>query len=169
MIARSGSAVTPTSGPAPICPACGNAARLTDGSEIYQHRPDLHLKPIWKCDGCGAYVGCHPGGTRPLGTPADAELRVARSKLHEQMIDPLWRTADVSGEYGAANDRSRRRIRAKARVRVYDFMSHRLGIPRDECHTGLFDIERCRAAWRALQGITYPEIRAWALKQKEAA
>lgn len=159
----------PTCPTAPVCPTCSQAARLTDGREVYPNRPDLHHKPIWKCDGCAGYVGCHPGGTLPLGTPAGPELRAARSRLHEQMLDPLWKTADVSGDYEPEDDRARRRIRIKARARVYDFLCHRLGITRDECHTGLFDIERCRAAWRALQGITYPEIRAWALKQKEAA
>lgn len=147
---------------APICSACARSARLTSGREIYPHRPDLHDKPVWRCDGCGAYVGCHPGGTRPLGTPAGPELRAARMKLHDRMIDPLWQTADKSGGYEAATKGSRRRIQRRARDRVYLFLADRLGIAREDCHTGMFDLDRCRAAWRALQGVTYPEIRAWA-------
>jgi hypothetical protein len=44
--------------------------RLTDGSEIYPHSPDLHHIPFWKCDACKNYVGCHwktKDRTRPLG------------------------------------------------------------------------------------------------------
>lgn len=153
---------------APTCPACAAVARLTTGVEVYPHRPDLHDKPIWLCDRCGAYVGCHPGGTEPLGTPAGRKLRAARSLLHERMLDPLWKTADVSVDYEPESDRARLKIRMKARKRVYAFLADRLRIPQDDCHTGMFDIEQCRAAWRALRGITYREIRAWA-RQHESA
>lgn len=155
---------------APICPTCTRAARLTDGREVYPHRPDLAEKPIWRCDGCGGHVGCHPGGTRPLGTPANADLRKARRLLHERMLDPLWQTADECGEYSPEDDRARRTIRRRARERVYAFLADRLGLSADECHTGMFDLETCRRAWRALQCVTYPEIRAWARgSRKEAA
>lgn len=154
---------------APICPACAREARLTTGAEVYPHRPDLHAKPIWLCDSCGAYVGCHPGTNDPLGTPAGRELRAARMTLHERMIDPLWRTADCTEFYRPKNDRERRNIRRRARTRVYEYLAHRLGIDRDDCHTGLFDLDRCRDAWRALQGVTYGDIREWSRQQVEAA
>lgn len=32
---------------------------------------------------------------------------------------------------------------------------------RKECHTANFTLEQCRAAWRALSGVAYPEIREW--------
>lgn len=143
----------------PTCGECQGTSALTSGLEIYPHRPDLHDKPIWKCEGCGAYVGCHPGTTNPLGTPAGHALRQARMLLHNRMIDPLWKTADRCGFYSPKTERSRKAIRRRARERVYIFLSQQLGIGRDETHTGMFDIETCRRAWKALQGVTYQEIR----------
>lgn len=73
------------------------APRLTDGAEIYPHRPDLHSLPFWRCDDCGNYVGCHhktKNRTAPLGCIPSPELRAARNELH-RLIDPLWQ----SGEY----------------------------------------------------------------------
>lgn len=147
---------------APACAHCHLLARLTDGVEVYPHRRDLHEKPVWKCDGCGAYVGCHPGTTNALGTPANAELRRARSMLHEQMIDPLWKLADRCGEYQPEDEAAALLIRRSARSRVYAYLAERLGLSRKETHTGLFDLDTCRRAWRALQGRGYAEIRAWA-------
>lgn len=151
---------------APVCPTCTKAARLTDGREVYPHRPDLHGKPIWKCDGCSGYVGCHPGTTEPLGTPANAELRKAREHVHA-LLDPIWQQAD---QFYAdmKTDRDRKLVRRLARVRVYEFLTHSLGITADECHVGMFEIERCRKAWKALHGVDYGTIRAWA-RQRRAA
>jgi hypothetical protein len=153
----------------PLC--CGKRARLTSGAEVYPYRPDLRDKPIWKCDGCGGYVGCHPGTQKPLGIPANAELRQARMLLHERIIDPIWKTADQLPDYRPEDGLARHRIRQTARVRVYSFLADRLGIDRKACHTGMFDLEQCRAAWRALRGVTYQQIREWAheRRQKEAA
>ncbi|WP_293862302.1 zinc-finger-containing protein [uncultured Alsobacter sp.] len=149
---------------APIC--CGKPTRLTTGAEVYPKRPDLRANPRYLCDECGAHVGCHPGTTKAVGTPAGPELRAARSKLHDQMFDPLWKTAAESGGYADTTSRQRKRIRQKARGRVYAFLAARMGLTTEECHIGHFDIEQCRAAWLALQGRTYAEIRAWA-KSKE--
>ncbi len=84
------------------------------------------------------------------------------------MIDPLWQTADRSGAYGTLDDEGRRTVRQAARGRVYGFLADRMGLTRDETHTGLFDLEQCRAAWRALSGVAYPEIREWAQKRRAA-
>lgn len=68
------------------------AARLTDGREVYPHRPDLAELPFWKCDGCGNRVGCHhktKDRTRPLGNIPTKELRNARQHIH-RILDPLW-------------------------------------------------------------------------------
>ncbi|MCK7474048.1 MAG: DUF3268 family zinc-finger domain-containing protein [Rhodopseudomonas palustris] len=145
---------------APIC--CGAAARLTDGSEIYPHRPDLHSKRIWMCDACSGYVGCHPGTTTPLGSPAGPALRDARIKLHHRMIDPLWKTAD--NYYKPTSNKERNTIRRCARTRVYAYLANRMGISASDCHTGMFSIDQCRAAWAALKGITYEDIRSLASK-----
>lgn len=147
--------------PAPICPDCKVEARLTDGMEIWPHRPDLHAKPIWTCDGCGGRVGCHPGTTDPLGTPAGPELRRARGDLHEKRLDPLWREALESGFY-KGKSRYRNGIVKTARTRVYEWLADRLSLLPEQTHVGMFDMETCKRAWAALEGVSYADIRAWA-------
>lgn len=69
------------------------AARLTDGGEVYPHRPDLSGLPFWKCDICGNYVGCHHktrDRTRPLGNIPTREIKRARQHIH-RILDPLWK------------------------------------------------------------------------------
>lgn len=81
------------------CCGCGAEvdARLTDGSEIYPRRTDLHALPFWKCDQCGNYVGCHhktKNRTAPLGCIPTPELKRARQHIHA-ILDPLWKTGKV--------------------------------------------------------------------------
>jgi len=95
------------------CCGCGVKvdARLTNGAEIYPHRPDLHSLPFWKCDGCGNYVGCHHktrNRTEPLGNIPTPALRDERKRLHDE-IDPLWKSGRFS------------------RKELYDMISHHMG------------------------------------------
>ncbi|WP_020474495.1 zinc-finger-containing protein [Zavarzinella formosa] len=83
-------------------------ARLTDGREIYPHRPDLHAQPFWKCDRCGNYVGCHwktKNPTEPLGNIPTPELRNARKHIHA-ILDPLWQSKRYGRKelYGMISD-----------------------------------------------------------------
>jgi hypothetical protein len=69
-------------------------ARLTDGKEIYPHRPDLYSLPFWKCDACGNFVGCHhktKNRTNPLGDIPTKEIKNARQHIHK-ILDPLWQS-----------------------------------------------------------------------------
>lgn len=89
------------------------AARLTDGREIYPHRPDLHGLPFWRCDDCGCFVGCHyksKNRTAPLGCIPTPALRMARRRLHA-VLDPLWQSGQMT------------------RGEVYAEISARLGTP----------------------------------------
>lgn len=73
-------------------------ARLTDGSEIYPHRHDLHSLPFWKCDSCGNYVGCHhktKNRTRPLGCIPTKAIMNARSHIHG-ILGPIWKKGLMS-------------------------------------------------------------------------
>jgi len=73
-------------------------AELTDGSEIYPHRPDLSALPFWICRGCGNFVGCHhktKDRTRPLGCIPTPELRRARQRAHA-LIDSIWQSGRMS-------------------------------------------------------------------------
>ena len=82
------------------CCGCGAKVevRLTDGSEIYPHRKDLHELPFWKCDKCNNYVGCHyktKNRTRPLGCIPTQELKDARKHIHK-IVDPIWKNGEIS-------------------------------------------------------------------------
>lgn len=73
-------------------------ARLTNGGEIYPHRPDLKSLPFWKCDSCGNHVGCHyktKNKIQPLGCIPTPEIRNARVHIHK-LLDPLWKTGKIS-------------------------------------------------------------------------
>ena len=115
------------------CCACGGDvdARLTDGGEIYPHRPDLRSLPFWKCDACYNFVGCHhktKNTTEPLGCIPTKELKDARKKLHG-LIDPIWQSGRIS------------------RRELYGAISRDLGW---EYHTAkLRTIDEARAAYRA--------------------
>ena len=77
------------------CCGCNHEVepRLTDGSEIYKHRPDLYSLPFWKCDACGNFVGCHhktKERTKPLGSIPTKQIRELRKIIHS-VLDPLWK------------------------------------------------------------------------------
>lgn len=114
-------------------PRCCGEVRLTDGKELYSHRPDLWEKPFWFCEGCKGYVGCHAGTTHPLGTPATAELRRARAIAH-RWFDSLWKEGHVQ------------------RKDAYKMLAEYLGIERKQCHIGQFDYDTCH---RVLSFVTY--------------
>jgi hypothetical protein len=108
------------------CPYCGNEAELSTGYRVYPHRPDLsHLK-IWACFPCDAFVGTHKNSPThaALGRLANAELRMAKRKAHSA-FDPIW----MGG--------------AMSRKSAYKWLSIELGIPFDQTHIGMFDVDLC--------------------------
>lgn len=108
------------------CIECDNVPRLTDGSEIYPHRADLHEKRFYVCDTCtGSYCGCHPNTTTPLGYPCGPQTRKARSAAHDA-IDPIWRSGRLS------------------RHAVYRKLADLMKIPRDHCHVAWMSAEEAR-------------------------
>jgi hypothetical protein len=111
----------------PYCQYCKQPAELVGGDVIYPHRPDLAGKKFWHCAPCRAYVGCHPGTTKHLGLLANAELRKLKSHVHTA-FDPLWRHHGMT------------------RAQAYLWLAEGLGIDRRQCHVGMFNEERCRAA-----------------------
>lgn len=131
-----------------VCPKCNVESRMTNGREIYPHRKDLYTKTFYKCDVCLGYVGCHPKSTRPLGTPANAELRKARNSVHA-LIDPIYKASPH---------------KKGARSNMYEYMANAMGISRDECHVGMFNIEQCSKACRIMENVNYQIIEKAALK-----
>lgn len=116
----------------PTCPYCSKPAALVNGAVIYPHRRDLASKSFWFCAQDQAWVGCHPGTNTALGRLANSELREAKRAAHDA-FDPLW--TDTGGS---------RNKRGRARESAYDRLAHALGIPRAQCHIGMFDADLCR-------------------------
>lgn len=130
---------------APHCPYCNKSARLVGGSVIYPDRKNLHGLKFWMCAPCQAWVGCHredawtmvanqkvfSDGTLPLGRLANAELRMAKMKAHEA-FDPIWK-----------------REQGVSRSEAYTWLRVMLGMHRDVCHIGEFDVAECEAVVRA--------------------
>lgn len=86
-----------------LCTECNKIveARLTNGEEIYPHRPDLYQLPFWKCDTCGNYVGCHHKSdtpTKPLGHIVGKELKQIKIKIHA-ILDPLWKSGKIQRKH----------------------------------------------------------------------
>ena len=111
------------------CDYCGSEAMLVDGTVIYSHRSDLHHLRFWQCKPCDAWVGCHKETDKPLGRLADRELREAKRGAHIA-FDELWKRTTPAGSF----DRSG----------AYKWLAKQLGITREQCHIGLFDLNTCR-------------------------
>ena len=116
----------------PICHHCGQASKLVTGMEVYPHRPDLSTLHFYMCTPCGAWVGTHKGTKTPLGTPANAALRVARSRAHAA-FDPIWRDGK------------------KSRSVAYAWLSQQLGLSKSDTHIGMFSADQCEATVAAAE------------------
>lgn len=115
------------------CDYCGQPASLVSGDVIYPHRRDLAHKQFWHCADCRAWVGCHQGTTNSLGRLANAELRKAKGEAHS-FFDPLWRQKI-----------KRQGVKKReARSKAYAWLSEQMGIPPEQTHIGMFDVEQCR-------------------------
>lgn len=112
------------------------SARLTDGREIYAHRPDLADLPFWKCDACRNFVGCHHktrDRTKPLGCIPTPEIKNARQHIH-RVLDPIWKNKRIS------------------RGSVYAEIASRMGTP--EYHTAeIRSVEQAREVYRIVKSI----------------
>ncbi len=121
------------------CCGCGLDvdARLTNGSEIYPHRKDLHNLPFWKCDECENFVGCHhktKNRTNPLGCIPTPEIKKYRQRIHA-LLDPIWQ----SGKMG--------------RKEIYAKISERVGW---KYHTAkIRSVEEAREVYKIVQEYTY--------------
>lgn len=113
------------------CGECGKRARLVGGDVIYPHREDLARKLFYLCE-CKAYVGTHQGTRHPLGSPANARTRSARSDAHA-VFDPLWKASE-----------ERNPGKGNARRRGYAWLAGQLGIRPEDCHIGMMDIATAR-------------------------
>lgn len=117
------------------CPYCNNQAKLVSSLEIYF--TDYGM--VYACKPCNAWVGVHQGTILPKGTLANKELREWRKKAHAA-FDPLW-LRKLAIRKLQRGDQYRK---VWARGSGYKWLAEQLGLTRDECHIGLFDIEMCK-------------------------
>ena len=109
----------------PVCPYCGKLTDLVSGDVIYKKRPDLKELNFYLCEACDAYVGTHKGTQKPLGSPANKELREWRSLAHFY-FDDQWKSGKVS------------------RSCAYHELASKMGISKPDCHIAMFNIEQCK-------------------------
>lgn len=117
--------------PAPVptsCDCCRSPrVDLVENSEIYGGRSYGQWPYAYLCRDCGARIGLHPQTDIPLGTMADKSLREARNAC-KQPFESIWRHGAMS------------------RGKAYRWLSEKMGIAREQCHFGLFNIQQCEQA-----------------------
>lgn len=106
------------------CQYCDREAELVTGEKTYPHLTSLHHIPFWFCQPCEAWVGCHPGTKTPLGSVANAELRLKRMQAHSA-FDSTW-------------------TNRKERSKQYAWLADVMGLSEDKCHIGSFSEEQCQ-------------------------
>lgn len=116
----------------PMCPYCKKRSSRCFGSELYPKIKKLKDRIFYYCSDCDASVGSYRDGT-PYGKLANKELRQWRMKAH-QAFDAKWR-----GQGGGRVSRSE----------CYTWLSVELGIRRNKCHIGMFDVDTCKRVLKA--------------------
>jgi zinc-finger-containing domain len=115
-----------------ICPYCSQPAKCVGFSDkLYPYQADYGW--LYVCGPCQAYVGCHKGGQKPLGSLANAELRALRHEAH-LAFDPLWQ----------AKMRKSGATKAYVRSAGYAWLASELGLPVSQMHIGQLNIEQCQ-------------------------
>lgn len=105
-----------------ICNYCAGKVIFTDSAIVYGGKS---YGSIYYCTNCGAYVGVYDGSRKPLGTLANAALRMKRRETHEQ-FDGWWRTQGIS------------------RSQAYKWLALQMRLPEYRCHIGQFDMAQCQ-------------------------
>lgn len=107
-----------------LCAYCKQPSKLyKDSTPIY----GKDYGPVWACIPCKAWVGCHPGGVKPLGRLAKKRLRVLKHEVHES-FDKIWK------------------FKIMRRTQAYQWLSNQLGIPKQYTHVGMFNEDTCTKA-----------------------
>ena len=108
-----------------ICRYCGSPVVYTSNAEIYGK--EYGTGKCYLCRNCRAFVGVHPGTDTPLGTLANEELREWRKEAHF-WFDRIWKKP----------------TRITTRYNAYGYLARKMGLPREETHIGMFEIEQCK-------------------------
>lgn len=128
---------------APIC-YCGKVSVFLPSSE---HLYGTEFGPVYFCEDCFAWVGCHKNTNKPLGIPATKKIRDAR-KLAHAAFDPLW--ISLWKELNKAHSEHLKRDvpefygKGPARKALYAWLAEHMDIPVEECHISWFDVDDCK-------------------------
>ena len=110
------------------CPYCNNPTQYVDSKVVYKKSYGM----IYYCAPCYAWVGVHYGTNKALGRLAKVNLREWKQKAHKY-FDPLWQKKMEQGY-----------SKIKARHKAYAWLAEQMGLPIEETHIGMFDVEQCK-------------------------
>jgi hypothetical protein len=120
--------------PAPTeCRYCGGEIRIQDHMVVYG-KVYGDWPWLYRCVPCDARVGMHPFTNIPLGTLANEELRRARRSVKDK-FEAIFKDGHMT------------------RTEAYTLLSKTMGIDRNQCHFGMFEIEHIGFAWAAVKEI----------------
>lgn len=115
---------------AEVCPYCAGKTKFYATSTLFYSGKDYG--PVWACEPCRAWVGCHKGTETPLGRLADAELRDWKKSAHS-FFDPLWAAKMKKGF-----------TKNEARNLAYKWLGKQLGTTEEYTHIGMFNVDQCK-------------------------
>ena len=120
--------VTDWAEPPESCHYCQAPVFLVSNAEIYgREYGDWPYAYLCHNPDCRAYVGVHPNTDLPLGVLADKEAREARKACKSAFI-------------------AVQKANGWSRNQAYAWLAGRMGIPKPECHWGMFGVERAELA-----------------------
>ena len=128
-----------------LCPYCGSAARIRKAEAIYGSGPSGCVYVCSNYPVCDAYVGCHPGTQKPLGTLANAKLRLLRRNAHN-VFDRWWKSGRMT------------------RTEAYRELSQLMDLDTERTHIAMMDAEECKRLleirqaknkWKTPRGLSF--------------
>ena len=127
----------------PECPYCKGPTVIRGPEFVYGDKAQKDWSPVWVCQNypdCDAYVGCHPGGKIPLGTPARKALRLKRMRQKDR-FNSIWML------------KKEREEDKKSRTKAYTWLASELGIKKEYCHFGMFTEPRITKVSKILDAV----------------
>ena len=108
------------------CPHCGAAMILRPASEIYHDaKSDRKLYVCHNYPACNTYVAAHPNTDKPMGVPANGNLRNLRIQAHRK-FDLIWKNGLMTRE------------------EAYRWFADSFGLSLRDAHIGMCSEYRCR-------------------------
>ena len=120
------------------CNLCGGEVVYISNAEIYGK--EYGSGRCYFCVKCKAYVGTHkPRPFEALGILANAEMRELKIDCHN-LFDKLWQSKLNGKERGKSYFRNK----------YYGMLALELGIKKENCHFGYFDLDMLKRAHEIL-------------------